>query len=191
MTARPEPLTQPARNVPERLSVALQAAWEDLSECTNEISQASAAVQPAPSAAPSPMAICDWYQETTRVLLTEPVKKFMRLQPIRRTLGAMRACDQETTAAAVQARIRTDAHFQRLLALTALDLCEPWRIWRGANHAAEWLAWQRRREQHGKQASALLNRYTRWRSAPGLQTQPARRKQRISGTMRGGGKSGL
>jgi hypothetical protein len=34
-----------------------------------------------------------------------------------------------------------DAHFQRLLALTALDLCEPWRIWRGANHPAEWRAW--------------------------------------------------
>ena len=101
MTAPPEPLTQPARNVPERLSVALQAAWEDLSECTNEISQASAAVQAAPSAAPNLMAIRDWYQETTRVLLTEPVKKFMRLQPIRRTLGAMRACDQEISAAAV------------------------------------------------------------------------------------------
>jgi hypothetical protein len=52
-----------------------------------------------------------------------------------------------------------DAHFQRLLALTALDLCEPWRIWRGANHPAEWRAWQRRRERHDKEASVLLSRY--------------------------------
>jgi AAA ATPase domain len=167
VAAPPEPLTQPARNVPERLSVALQAAWEDLSECTHEISRASAAVQAAPSAAPSLIAIRDWYQETTRVLLAEPVKKFMRLQPIRRTLGAMRACDQESPAAAVHARKRTDADFQRLLAVTALDLCEPWRIWRGANHPAEWRAWQRRREQHDKQASTLLNRYTRWAQETG------------------------
>jgi hypothetical protein len=136
VAASPEPLTQPARNVPERLSVALQAAWEDLSECTHKISRASAPVQAAPSAAPSLMAIRDWYQETTRVLLAEPVKKIIRLQPIRRTLGAMRACDQESPAAAVHARMRTDADFQRLLAVTALDLCEPWRIWRGANHPA-------------------------------------------------------
>ena len=167
MAAPPELLTQPARNGPERLSVALQAAWADLRECTDEISRASATVQAAPRAAPSLMEIRDWYQETTRVLLTEPVKRFMRLQPIRRTLGAMRACDQEISAAAVQARIRTDADFQRLLALTALDLCEPWRIWRGANHPAEWLAWQRRRERRGKQASALLNRYAQWAQGAG------------------------
>jgi hypothetical protein len=29
------------------------------------------------------------------MLLTEPVQKVIRLQPIRRTLEAMRACDQE------------------------------------------------------------------------------------------------
>jgi hypothetical protein len=74
----------------------------------------------------------------------------------------MRACDQEIAAAAVHARKRTDAHFQRLLALTALDLCEPWRIWRGADHPAEWRAWQRRRERRDKQASALLSRYALW-----------------------------
>ena len=166
MAASPEPLTQPPRSIPERLSVALQAAWADLSECMNEISQASAAVQPAPSAAPNLGAIRDWYQETTRMLLTDPVKKFMRLQPIRRTLGAMRACDQETPSAAIQARIRMDAHFQRLLAVTTLDLCEPWRIWRGANHPAEWRAWQRRRERRHKQASVLLNHYARWAQSP-------------------------
>lgn len=167
MAAPPERLTQPARNGAGRLSVTLQAAWEDLGECISEISRASAAVQRAPSAPRSLIAIRDWYQETTRILLTEPVRKFMRLQPIRRTLEAMRACDQETAAAAVHARIRTDAHFQRLLALTALDLCEPWRIWRGTNHPAEWRAWQRRRERHDKQASVLLNRYARWAQSAG------------------------
>jgi hypothetical protein len=116
------------------------------------------------------MAIRDWYQETTRILLTEPVKKFMRLQPIRRTLAAMRACDQESASAAVQARIRTDADFQRMLVLAALDLCEPWRIWRGANHPAEWRAWQRRRERRNIQASALLNRYAQWAQSAGSTT---------------------
>jgi len=94
----------------------------------------------------------------------------MRLQPIRRTLGAMRACDQETASAFVHARIRTDAHFQRLLVLAALDLCEPWRIWRGPNHPAEWRAWQRRRERRNQQASALLNRYAQWAQSAGSTT---------------------
>ena len=162
MAAPPQLLTQPARNGAERLSGTLRAAWEELSECTREISRASAAVQCAPGAPRTLMAIRDWYQETTRVLLTEPVKKCLRLQPIRRTLEAMRACDQEAAAAAIHDRSRTDAHFQRLLALTVLDLCEPWRIWRGADRPAEWRAWQRRRERRDKQASVLLNHYARW-----------------------------
>jgi hypothetical protein len=167
VAASPEPLTQPPRRVQERLSVALQAAWDDLSQCANEISQASGVVQQPPTTARNLMAMREWYQETTRILLTDPVKKFMRLQPIRRTLAAMRACDQETACAAVQARIRIDAQFQRLLVLAALDLCEPWRIWRGPNHPAEWRAWQRRRDRRNREASALLNRYAEWAHSAG------------------------
>jgi hypothetical protein len=167
VAASSEPLTRRAPGVAERFSFKLRASWQDLSECTSEISRASTSIQAAPGEPHSLRAIRDWYAETTRMLLTEPVQKVIRLQPIRRTLEAMRACDQEISTGSVHARTRMDTRFQRLLVLTVLDLCEPWRIWGGANHPAEWRAWQRRRERHDKEASALLDRYDRWAQSAG------------------------
>jgi hypothetical protein len=164
MAASPKPLTQAARNVAASLPGKLQAAWQNLSECNGEIPQAVPPVQLGPS--DNLKSIRGWYEEASRILLVEPVRKFVRLQPLRRTLEALRACDQETDAISVRGRTRIDARFLRLVTLTALDLCEPWRIWKG-NYPEEWRAWQRRREKHGREASALLNEYGRWAQGAG------------------------
>jgi hypothetical protein len=74
----------------------------------------------------------------------------------------MRTCDQEITANAIRFRTGIDGRFQRLMILAALDLCEPWRIWRGGNHPTEWSAWHKRRDTHNKKASVILDRYARW-----------------------------
>jgi hypothetical protein len=92
MAASPKPLTQPARNVAARLPGKLQAAWQILSECSGEIPQSVPTGQLAPS--DDLKTIRGWYEEASRILLVEPVQKFLRLQPLRRTLEALRACDQ-------------------------------------------------------------------------------------------------
>jgi hypothetical protein len=155
-------LTQPVLSVVERLTIKLQTTWQELSECSDEISQAFAVLHSAPGEAQNLEDLRGWYQESTRRLLTDPVQKFMLPQPIRRVLEAMRACDLEMTPAAVRARTRTDARFLSLLVLTALDLCEPWRIWRSGNDPRERDAWEQRREKRGKEASALLRWYQQW-----------------------------
>ena len=98
----------------------------------------------------------------TRALIVEPVEQFLRLRPIRRSLEAMQECDQETDRKALRSRVRIDARFERLLAETALDLCEPWRIRRSGEHADEWKDWDERRAAHAKQAADLLGRYEKW-----------------------------
>jgi hypothetical protein len=119
-------------------------------------------VQSAPGETQNLEELRGWYQECTHRLLTNPVQRFMLPQPIRRVLEAMRACDLEIAPAAMKARSRTDARFLSLLVLTALDLCEPWRIWRSGNDPREWTAWEQRKERRGKEASALLRRYQQW-----------------------------
>jgi hypothetical protein len=76
----------------------------------------------------------------------------------------MQECDQDLAAGTVRARRRIDERFQRVLAQTALDLCEPWRIRRGGDHEDEWKEWEQRRAIHAKEATALLERYSRWAS---------------------------
>ncbi len=46
--------------------------------------------------------------------------------------------------------------------LAALELCEPWRIWRAGNHPAEWQAWNRKHDSYNKQAAAIFGKYTHW-----------------------------
>jgi hypothetical protein len=155
-------VTQPARRAADRLLTKLQAAWQDLSNCTDAIAQASIPAQQESTPAGSLRAVHAWYDETTRGLLAAPLAQFLQLQPIRNALEALSACDQEITANAIRSRTGIDRRFQRLLILAALDLCEPWRIWRAGNHPAEWSAWHKRSDAHNKKASALLDRYARW-----------------------------
>ena len=162
MAASPKPLTHPVSSVVERLTLKLQTAWQEISDCSDETSRAFAVVQRAPDEADNLEELRSWYQENTHRLLTNPVQMFLRLQPIRRVLEAMRACDLEMTPSAVRTRTRTDARFLSLLVLTALDLCEPWRIWQSGNDPRERGAWEKRREKSGKEASALLRRYQQW-----------------------------
>jgi len=74
----------------------------------------------------------------------------------------MKECEREIPARLSRARAQIDQQFQWLLARTALDLCEPWRIWRSGNYEDEWRDWDERRAAHFKEASALLERYARW-----------------------------
>jgi hypothetical protein len=157
-----EPVTQSARRPADRLLTKLQAAWQDLSSCSDAIARASIAAQQASGQTRCLRAVRDWYAETTRGLLAEPLGQFRQFQPIRDALEAMRTCDQEITADAIRSRNGIDRRFQRLLILVALDLCEPWRIWRGGNHPTEWSAWDKRRETHNKEGSVILDRYARW-----------------------------
>jgi hypothetical protein len=157
-----EPATQPARRPADRLLTKLQAAWQDLSSCSDAIARVSIAAQQAFRQTGSLRAARDWYEETTRGLMAEPLSRFLQFQPIRDALDAMRACDQEITANAIRSRTGIDRRFQRLLILAALDLCEPWRIWRGGNHLAEWNTWQKRRDTHNKKGSVILDQYARW-----------------------------
>jgi hypothetical protein len=127
-----------------------------------EVSQASNDIQKAPDDSSSVEAIRDWYEQTTRLLLKDPVQRFLRSQPTRQALEAMNTCDRELSPASARSRARLDARFQRLLTTTALDLCEPWRIWQGGDQAKEWQAWRLRCERYSKEVSATLDKYRRW-----------------------------
>lgn len=162
MAASPKPLTQPESSAANRLTLKFQAAWQELSEYTNEVSQAFQSAPSAPGDSPSLSETREWYEQTTRKLLVEPVQHFLSIQPIRRVLEAIRARDQETGVDAARARAWTDARLLSLLIVTALDLCEPWRIWRSRSHGQEWNAWEIRRQKRGKAAARLLARYAQW-----------------------------
>jgi hypothetical protein len=157
-----QPVTPPTRNAAERLLLKLRAAWQDITDASSAIALASAAAQQAPSLVGNLRATCDQYEETTRGLLSAPVGRFLQLQPIKNALESMQACDQEIANSAVRVRSRIDGKFQRVATLAAVDLCEPWRIWRAGNHPAEWQAWNKRQEDYRKQAGAIFERYSHW-----------------------------
>jgi hypothetical protein len=90
------------------------------------------------------------------------LEQFFRILPIRRSLEAMQECDQAVPVRALRARSKIDSRFQRVLAQTALDLCEPWRIRRGGDNEDEWRGWEQRRSARAKEATALLEQYARW-----------------------------
>ena len=102
------------------------------------------------------------YETETSLLLLQPLEHFLRILPIRRSLEAMQECDQDVPAGALRARTRIDSRFQRVLAQTALDLCEPWRIRRGGDNEDEWRDWEQRRATRAKEVPALLEQYARW-----------------------------
>jgi hypothetical protein len=62
MAARPQPGPQSAPTAADRFLFRMQAAWQDLNECTEAISSVSATL-PAPLGQPgSPLATRDWYE---------------------------------------------------------------------------------------------------------------------------------
>jgi hypothetical protein len=162
MATSSEPATQSPRNAADRLVAKLRMAWQDLSSCTDTAAQAAAVVQQAPDDPRTLQEIRVWYEETTGQLLMDPLERLLRLQPIKSALDALSMRDPEISARALNARAQTDEKFQRILIATALDLPELWRIFRAGNNAAESQSWQKRREAHNKEASAVLDRYARW-----------------------------
>jgi hypothetical protein len=160
-----QPVTPPARSAPERLLLKLRTAWQDITDLSAAIAQASAAAQQVPTLVGNLRATRDQYEETTRALLTTPLGRFLQLQPIKNALESMHSCDQEIAPAAVASRSNIDRKFQSMATLAALDLCEPWRIWRAGNHPAEWQAWNRKHDGYNKQAVATFARYTHWAQA--------------------------
>ena len=181
-TSSSEPVTQTARKAGERFLLKLQSAWQDLAACSTGIAQASTAAQQLPPPRDRIPAALDWYRETTDSLLAAPLGQFLKLQPIRSALEAMRACDQEIPIGAGRFRAGIDKQFQRLATLAALDLCEPWRIWRGGNHPDEWSDWHKRNNAFNKDASAILARYARWTQSVPVNPPKDSRRFRNSGS---------
>jgi hypothetical protein len=157
-----EPATQFPRNAPHRLVIKLGTAWQNLSSCTDAVAQAAAAAQPAPADPRNLQVMRSWYEETTGQFLMDPLEQFLRLQPVKNALDTVSMHDPEISAQALNSRVRIDRRFQRILIATALDLPEPWRIFRAGNNSAELQSWYKRREAHNKEASAVLDQYARW-----------------------------
>jgi hypothetical protein len=141
-----------------RLSVDLTAAWQDIDECAHGISRFADTIRDTPAEFHNLDDTRAWYDQVSRQLLIDPVGQFVRRQPMQRALDAMRICGTGSS----RARWRLDTRFERLLTRAALDLCEPWRIWRGGNLGVEWQRWHERWDGHARASSALLLRYAQW-----------------------------
>jgi hypothetical protein len=150
------------RNAADRLIIKLQAAWQTLSSCTDQVARAASVVAPTPANSLNLWAMRSWYEETTAQLLMDPLEEFLRLQPVKNALDAISVHDSEISARAVNSRARIDRRFQQILIATALDLPEPWRICRAGNNPAELQSWHKRRDARKREASNILNRYARW-----------------------------
>jgi hypothetical protein len=162
MATSSEPATQSPRNAADRLVVKLRTAWQDLRSCTHRAVHAAAIVQQAPADLQNLQEMRAWFEGTSQQLLMDPLERFFKLQPVKSALDALSMRDPEISTRALNARSRIDRKFQRILIATALDLPELWRIFRAGNNVVESQSWQKRREAHNKEASAVLDRYARW-----------------------------
>lgn len=158
----PRILTQPESSPAEPLLSSLQTAWSQLSECTDLVGQAFASARNAPGDSPNVKEMRDWYDDTTRRLLTQPVQQCLSFQPVHRALEAIELSDRENKRKFLHRRAHTHTRFLWLFTLTALDLCEPWRIWRSGSRQQQWNAWEQRRQRRIKAAEILLSRYAKW-----------------------------
>jgi hypothetical protein len=157
-----ESTTQFPNNAADRFLTRLQTAWQNLSSCTDKVARAATINGQAPADRQNLGAIRASYEETTAQLLMDPLEQFLRLQPVKSAFDAIRMRAPEISAQALNSRARIDRRFQRILIATALDLLEPWRIWRAGSDPAELRSWQKRREAHNRDASAILSMYERW-----------------------------
>jgi hypothetical protein len=162
MATSSEAATQSPRNAADRLVVKLQTAWRDLGSCADSAAKAAIVVRQAPSNSLNLQEMRGWYEETSGQLLMDPLERFFRLQPIKSALDAVSMRDPGISARSLNVRTQIDRKFLRIFIETALDLPELWRIFRAGNNAAESRLWQKRRETHNKEASAVLDRYARW-----------------------------
>jgi hypothetical protein len=161
VAAIPDPVTQPERNIAEGLPAKVRRAWQNIAECSEQISNNFAELQPHDS--PSTLkAAWDEFEETSLRLLIEPVQIFLKRDPIRSALEAIEATEPSNPSTFTRSRANLDDRFQRLLTQTALDLCEPWRIWRGGNADSERASWERRRIKRNNEATKMLSQYERW-----------------------------
>jgi hypothetical protein len=153
---------KPTGRGPERLCSELQSSWNVLADLTASLFEASSPLRITSSAPASLRETREQYAANTSILLVELVEQFVRLRPIHKSLEAMREFDRATGASAARARASIDSRFQAVLADAALNLCEPWRIWRSGGREDEWNNWDQRRTALAKQASDLLEKYSRW-----------------------------
>ncbi len=173
MATTTQKLSKYTRRAPERLPSELQACWNVLAGLTTFLLESSAPLRNDRLAGSSLRETHDQYEAKTHTLLVEPAEQFARLRPIGQSLKAIRESDTEAAPSAVRSRTRIDAKFQTVLAQTALDLCEPWRIWRSGGRDDEWRTWDRRGVAHGRRASHLLEEYSRWVSKSAVVTASA------------------
>jgi AAA ATPase domain len=155
-------LSEPPRSRADRLCAELQSSWSILAGLIERLSEATVLLRTSTRRKGSLRGTGEEYERDTRVLLVEPAEQFLRSRLIRRSLEAIQKYDQETSRGTSAGRARLDSRFQRLLARTAIDLGEPWRIQRRGNHEDEWIDWDERRSAHLKESTGLFERYARW-----------------------------
>jgi hypothetical protein len=153
--------SEPTGRAAEGLCAELQSSWLILAGLIDRLSEASSSLRNTPLSSSSLRATREQYEAETRLLLVEPLDQFLRVEPIRKSLEAIQRYDHAFGASA-RGRSGADSRFQRVLAQTAIDLCEPWRIRLRGDYEDEWQAWRRRCASHAKEASALLEKYARW-----------------------------
>ena len=145
-----------------RLLDELETSWQVIASLSDELSLSSSSRPETSNFSGSLPDTHAWYKEASSQVLARPINEFLKLLPIDRTLEALEACDGEADGKSIHARTKIDNRFVRLLVRASLDLCEPWRIWRGGNHLQEWEAWDQRRISRSREAVNLLERYREW-----------------------------
>ncbi len=81
MAISSQPVTQLPPSAPQRFLLKLRTAWQQISDCSAAIAQASATAQQAPSLVGNLRATRDQYDETTRALLAAPWGDSFRCSP--------------------------------------------------------------------------------------------------------------
>lgn len=162
--AHVSPPAAPVNGV-DRFCAQQKSAWEALAEIGEGLRVSAESLRQVSPRAGTLHSLREQYQREANECLLGPAAQFLRLQPIRRSLEAMPDCDREIAPQTLRARTRIDRQFQRLLASSTIELCEPWRIHLGGSHAREWHDWETRALEDRKKASTLLEQYAKWAGA--------------------------
>lgn len=162
----------------DRFLSELQASWASLQSVNQELLDASKEVRNRGELPNTLGQAREQYERETQLLLMDPTENFARLRPIRRSLEAIQEFNRHASGGAVHARASVDERFQLLLAETALDLCEPWRIRRSGGTESEWLVWEKSLAKRNKRAESLLEAYRKWTDKVALKTGDSRAKNR-------------
>ena len=155
-----------------RLISQLKAAWEDISQLSDRLVEASKQLHGIRDQPKSLAQARQQYEVEGTLLLIEPTKQYARLRPVRRSLEAMQEFDRRASAVSVSAREPIDAEFQNLLCSAGLDLCEPWRLRQSAVTEKEWLDWEQRLSKRATRAKDLFAKYQKWSSTAANKAGP-------------------